>query len=228
VALDFRGHGDSEPAQLDFGYPELLDDALRVLDAAGIERVIPVGASHAGWAAIDLRRKLGPERVPGVVFVDWMVLGAPAPFFTALNLLQHPNRWIEVRHHLFEAWTSGVTVAEVHDYIREMRLADGSMWWRGAREIAARFRAEPVPLAVLEREPVPCPTLHVYAQPGDPLLLAAQEDYAKRHPWFAVRRLHATSHFPMLEVPEELASCIQAFATSQVETALELREGSRP
>lgn len=214
VALDFRGHGESEPAQTDFGYAELLDDALRVLDAAGIDRVIPVGASHAGWAAIDLRRKLGPERVPGVVFVDWMVLGAPPPFFAVLDLLQHPNRWMEARQRLFEMWTSGVETRAVHDYIKEMRLADGSMWWRGAREISARFRADPVPLAVLEHEPVPCPTLHVYAQPADPLLYAAQEDYARNHPWFSVSRLAASSHFPMLEAPRALAVCIEEFAAS--------------
>jgi pimeloyl-ACP methyl ester carboxylesterase len=45
-------------------------------------------------------------------------------------------------------------------------------------------------------------------------VLAAQEDYARRHPWFALRRLHASSHFPMLEVPTELASCLTEFAAS--------------
>ncbi len=214
LALDFRGHGESEPAQQDFGYPELLDDALRVLESAGVERVVPVTLSHAGWAAIDLRRKLGPERVPGIVFVDWMVLGAPAPFMQALTSLQHPRRWMQVRNRLFESWSSGVDVPAVHEYIAEMRLADGSMWWRGAREIAARFRAEPVPLAVLEREPVPCPTLHLDTQRADPVLHGAQQDYSKRNSWFSVHRLAATSHFPMLEAPEELCERIQAFAAA--------------
>ncbi|MGH9177285.1 MAG: hypothetical protein ACRD0N_01845, partial [Acidimicrobiales bacterium] len=30
-----------------------------------------------GEVAIELRRRLGSERVPKLVFVDWMVLGAP-------------------------------------------------------------------------------------------------------------------------------------------------------
>ncbi len=53
--------------------------------------------------------------------------------------------------------------------------------------------------------------LHLYAQPGDPDFLRAQEDFAEEHEWFEVRRLEAHSHFPMLEVPEDLAVAIEEF-----------------
>jgi pimeloyl-ACP methyl ester carboxylesterase len=185
-----------------------------VLDTAGIERVIPVGVSHAGWTAIDLRRRLGPSRVPGVVFVDWMVLGAPPPFVEALSGLEHPQHWKEVRNRLFEMWTSGLELPELTRYIGEMSATEGAMWQRAAREIGARFAEAKVPLAVLEREATSCPTLHVYAQPADPGLYAAQQAYAAQHEWFSVHRLAASSHFPMLEVPRELCSRIESFAAS--------------
>jgi pimeloyl-ACP methyl ester carboxylesterase len=214
LAIDLRGHGASASGPGDFGYPELLDDTLRVLDAAGVERIIPVGVSHAGWAAIDLRRRLGPRRVPGVVLLDWMVLGPPPPFAAALAGLQDPRGWRAARDRLFAMWTAGVTAPALHAFIEEMRATDGTMWARGAREIAARFATEPVPLAALAKEPVPCPTLHLYAQPADPALLAAQEAYAAANPWFQVHRLTASSHFPMFEVPGEMVARIEAFATA--------------
>jgi pimeloyl-ACP methyl ester carboxylesterase len=214
LALDWRGHGGSAAGPDDFGYGELVADAMHVLDTAGVDRVIPVGCSHAGWAAIDLRRQLGPERVPGVIFVDWMVLGAPPPFVDALAGLQHPERWREVRSRLFEMWTTGIDLPALHAYIAEMAQADRTMWARAAREIGARFAAEPVPLEVLAREPVPCPALHVYAQPADPALLAAQRAYAASHPWFSVHQLAAKSHFPMLEVPDALTERIEQFASA--------------
>jgi pimeloyl-ACP methyl ester carboxylesterase len=203
IAMDYRGHGGSAPVTGDFGYAELLADAKSVIDAAGVSRVIPVGLSHGGWAALDLRRSLGAARVPAIGLIDWMVLGAPPPFFDALAGLQ-TDQWAAVRERLFTMWTTGVTAPAVHAYIEEMRRADGPMWQRAAREIAKRFAAEPQPLAVIERDP--CPTVHIYAQPADPGYLAAQQDYATGHPWFAAHRVAASSHFPMLEAPDQVAT----------------------
>ena len=96
------------------------------------------------------------------------------------------------------------------------RSLDRTLWARAARAIAGRFAAEPVPLALLERLPEPCPTLRVYAQPADPAVLAAQQGYADDHRWFSVHRLNATSHFPLLEVPTELAARWSAYGGAVV------------
>ncbi len=58
---------------------------------------------------------------------------------------------------------------------------------------------------------MPCPTLHLYAQPADDAVLAAQLAYGAEHPWFRVHRLAARSHFPMFEVPDEVAAAIEDF-----------------
>src|SRR5688572_1747889 len=66
LAMDWRGHGDSERSVADFGHAELLDDALAVVDASSAEAIIPIGQAHGAWIALELRRRLG-ARVPGII-----------------------------------------------------------------------------------------------------------------------------------------------------------------
>jgi pimeloyl-ACP methyl ester carboxylesterase len=211
VALDWRGHGESEHPEGDFETDDLVDDALSVIHQAGVAQVVPVGLSHAGWVAIELRRRLGPSRVPGIVLLDWMVLGPPPPFLGALAGLQERESWREVRAALFEMWTTGVHIPALDRYIEEMATYGFESWRRAGREIAARFGAEESPVRSLERLELACPTLHVYAQPRDDDFLAAQQAYSAANSWFRVHRLSANSHFPMLEVPTELIAAVEAF-----------------
>ena len=66
LAMDWRGHGKSQASDQDFGYAEMLADALSVIQASGAQSVIPVAQAHGGWVAIELRRRLG-HRVPKIV-----------------------------------------------------------------------------------------------------------------------------------------------------------------
>jgi pimeloyl-ACP methyl ester carboxylesterase len=56
--------------------------------------------------------------------------------------------------------------------------------------------------------------LHLFSQPRAPEFLAAQESFAREHPWFEVRRLNAVSHFPPLEAPDATAAEIERFAAA--------------
>lgn len=213
--VDLPEHGTRPRTGADFGTADIVTDLAALLDERGVERVVPVALSHAGWAAIELRRRLGPARVPAIVLVDWMVLGPPPGFLDALAGLQDPAGWAEVRSGLFGMWTSGLDIPALHDYVAGMGTYDAPYWQRAGREISAAFAAEGTPLAALERlagSGQPCPTLHVYAQPADDAVLAAQRDHAAEHPWFRVHRLPAQSHFPMFEVPDEMATVIDDFA----------------
>ncbi|MDR5694420.1 MAG: alpha/beta fold hydrolase [Armatimonadota bacterium] len=89
LAIDWRGHGQSERPTDDFGASDLADDALAVVEASQADRVVPVALAHAGWIAIELRRRLG-ARIPKLVLLDWIVLEAPPPFLGALQSLQDP------------------------------------------------------------------------------------------------------------------------------------------
>jgi len=212
IALDWRGHGGSEPTTHDFGTAALVDDALAVITRSGAEVVVPVALAHSGWVAIELRRRLGPARVPGIVWLEWMPLGAPAPFLDVLAGLQDTHRWRDVRAQLFSMWTTGVDIPALDHHIDEMARYDETMWARAGREIATNFATEHSPTIAVESFDEPCPTLHLYAQPADTETLTAQEAYAAAHPWFSVERLPAASHFPMFEIPEHLQQRVSEFA----------------
>lgn len=64
LALDWRGHGGSERLASDYTTGDLVDDAIAVIEASGTETVVPVGLSHGGWVAVELRRRLGAARRP--------------------------------------------------------------------------------------------------------------------------------------------------------------------
>jgi pimeloyl-ACP methyl ester carboxylesterase len=208
VSVDLPDHGDA-PARPEVTTADVVDALVATVDALDLPTVVPVTLSHAGWAAIELRRRLGPERVPAVVLLDWMVLGTPPGFADALAGLQSPA-WADVRAGLVGMWTDDLDLPDLHAYVGSMCRYGARHWQRAGREIAAGFAATPVPLDALAALG-PCPTLHLYAQPADDAYLAAQQAHAATHPWFSPVRLEARSHFPMFEVPAEITREIGTF-----------------
>ena len=208
LAIDWRGHGRSESSSEDFGMGDLVDDALAVIEASGTQSVVPVALAHAGWVAIELRRWLG-ERIPKLVLLDWIVFDPPAPFLSALQGLQAPEQWRQTRDQLFAMWLQGLNIPPLTHYVREdMGTYGFDMWARAGREISAAY-ADGSPLQALAGLEPSVPVLHLYAQPDDPGYLAGQQSFAEAHPWFTVHKLDARSHFPMFEVPEEMATIIE-------------------
>ena len=70
VALDARGHGDSDRApDGNYSVDALCDDVLQVLDQIG-GPVVLIGASMGGLTGILTAEKAGPERVTKLVLVD--------------------------------------------------------------------------------------------------------------------------------------------------------------
>ncbi len=210
VALDWRGHGESDTPEGDFGTAELLADALDTIAALDAHTVVPIAHSHAGWVAFQLARAL-PDKVAAVVLISWMPLGAPEEFLKGVERMQQRQHTREVVSALTASWQEGHDVIGLPKLLQAMRAHDDSMWARAAREISAAFTELGSPLAAFASLDPPIPVLHVYAAPPDDAYLAAQRAYADKHPWYTVHRLaNAHSHFPMLEAPEEIASAITA------------------
>jgi pimeloyl-ACP methyl ester carboxylesterase len=133
------------------------------------------------------------------------------PFMGALEAMQDNARWRDTVEQLFSVWLSGAP-AWVGTHIRKEMGSHGfEDWARAGREVVATYAHEGNPLQALSELSPPVPVLHVYAQPDAPEYLSTQESFARDHPWFAVRRLQAVSHFPMLEVPDETAGAIREF-----------------
>lgn len=210
LAIDWRGHGRSEASSGDFGLGDIVEEALAVIEASGVQSVVPVALSHAGWVAVELRRRLG-ERIPKLVLLDWIVFDPPAPFLSALEGLQAPEQWQQTRDQLFAMWLQSLNIPQLTHYVREDMSTYGfDMWARAGREISTSY-AGGSPLQALADLKPSVPVLHLYAQPDDPAYLAAQQSFADAHPWFKVHKLDARSHFPMFEVPDEMATIIEGW-----------------
>jgi pimeloyl-ACP methyl ester carboxylesterase len=70
IALDSRGHGDSDRApDADYAVETLKADVLQVLDEIGRPAVL-VGASMGGLTGILAAEEAGPDKVTGLVLVD--------------------------------------------------------------------------------------------------------------------------------------------------------------
>ena len=210
VRFDWRGHGTSGDAGGDFGVDEMTRDALAVVEAAGLEEFVPVSASHSGWVAIELRRRLG-DRVPRLVHMDWLMVPPSQPYMDVIRLLQSEERWPEARDTLFRIWRGGLDEPFLDPIFTTMNRHGAEMWMRSGREIESAFVGAGSPFEALASLEDPPEVLHVYGQPRDPEYLERQERFAAEHPWFRVRRLDAHSHFAMAEAPEQAVTAIEEF-----------------
>jgi pimeloyl-ACP methyl ester carboxylesterase len=69
VALDLRGHGQSEKPEQDYGIGEFADDVAWMIGELGLERPVVVGHSMGGVIAANIARR-HPGSTRGVVLVD--------------------------------------------------------------------------------------------------------------------------------------------------------------
>jgi pimeloyl-ACP methyl ester carboxylesterase len=208
ISFEWRGHGESRPAPADFDTAGMVDDALAMIDAAGLETVIPCAASHSGWVAIELRRRLG-ERVPAVVHLDWLLTQPSPPYMALLARLQEPEGWPAARDMLFEIWRAGVQNPDIDAAIDVMQRQSAEMWMRSGNEIEASYRSYGSPFDAYNGLDRPPRVLHVYGQPPTAEYLEAQQRFAGEHEWFSVRRIEARTHFAMIEAPAEVATAVE-------------------
>jgi len=211
ISFEWRGHGESRPAGGDFGTAEMVQDALSVIDAAGLRTVIPCSASHSGWVAIELRRRLG-DRVPAIVHLDWMVLEPSSAYMDLISELQNRDRWQHARDTLFDIWRAGEHGDAIDAATEVMRRQSADMWMRSGREIEASYRRAGSPLRALSAFPVVPEVRHLYGQPLAGEYLEAQQRFAAEHDWYSVQRLDTRTHFSMIEAPIEVALEIERVA----------------
>lgn len=210
VCLDWRGHGESERPSGDFGLEGQVNDALAVIGATSLDRFAVASASHSGWVAIELRRRLG-DRVAKIVHMDWLVVEPSEPYLALIRMLQSEKTWSEARDTLFEIWRGGVKTSDIDDVIAVMNVQEAKMWMRSGREIEAAFARDGSPLRALSAMEARPPVLHLYGQPRDPAYLKRQQDFAAQNEWFEVRQLDARSHFSMIEMPHDAYAAIAPF-----------------
>ena len=73
VAVDLRGHGESDKPQGGYRIAAYADDTAYIIEQLGFGKVVAVGHSSGAWTVMQLAA-LHPEHVTAIVMVD------PAPF----------------------------------------------------------------------------------------------------------------------------------------------------
>lgn len=205
VTIDWRGHGNSSTDGQDFDGAALLADALALIEHLGLQRVVPVSVAHASWIAVDLAERL-PDRVPAMVFLDWIMNPPSTEFFTAINEMQDENRWQPARDRLFEFWLAGSESPIMRDHFNvEMAGSNYQLWRLAGQTIADAYHQYGSPLQRLEKLPNPPKSAHIYSLDRNDEYLALQQRFAQEHDFFAVKRLeNARTHLAVLERPGDV------------------------
>ena len=84
TSLNFRGHGDSSGAFIDFTISDWFNDAVSILDNKTVGKQVIVGSSMGGWIMLLLALNR-PERVKGLVGIS------AAPDFTEMIMELLPD-----------------------------------------------------------------------------------------------------------------------------------------
>lgn len=207
VRVCWRGHGPDRNLVGDFGIDEMAADTIGLLDALEVDSFVPIAHAHGGWAALEIADRLGAQRVPAVMILDLIMTPAPPEFVTALHGIQDPERWKEGRDGLVQSWLAGTTNQAVLDHVRYDSGGHGfDMWARAGRVIDEAYRTWGSPMRRMEALAEPCAIRHVFSHPKIGEYDALHDDFAARHPWFSYRRLGGETHFPGIELPQQVAA----------------------
>ena len=159
VALDQRGHGDSERPSGPYDGATVTTDALTALDALGISRAVVVGHSWGAWTALRLAAEV-PGRVLSVVALDGGIrrigAGEDLPREELRRRMEPPR-----------------TALPLPDVLARMRSGPLGPWWSPAVEQAQRALLEVGPDG-LARSRFP---FEAHMQVVDDLLDARPEDW---------------------------------------------------
>lgn len=218
INIDLLGHNESERPDGDFGSEEIIHKQIEFIESLGIEEFVTVSVAHAGWIAVELRRRFG-DRIPKMVFLDWIIIEPPPIFFETLEKMQKQSEWQSARDALFAGWSlSDPNLAKPFEQF--MIDYDFDMWSRAGREIGKSYQEFGSALRVLQTLN-PSPTLlnlysptqakNLYRQEDDFSYFEAQQNFAREHPWFQFRRLSSKSHLPSVEIPQEVADIVESF-----------------
>jgi len=193
LALDARGHGDSDPApDGDYTVTTMAGDLAALIDAVGLGHFSLVGLSMGGRVAIE-----SPTR-DSLVVVDIGPDIAPAGRLRVGTLMAHtPERFDDFAAAVAWARAANPRYTETmlrHRVTHGTRPANGGLVWKYDRAIRDAVRSgqwrDPVDLWPLWSA-ITCPTLIVRGAESDVLA-----------PETAKRMLATNPHARLVEVPE--------------------------
>ena len=199
LALDLRGHGASDPPRNgDFSLKALADDIAAVVDARGIQRLVLVGHSLGGGAALSYAGA-HPDRVAALLLLDPIGDGKQIPAQQADSFLQGLEADYETV--IQEYWGQ---IAGPNQDVKERLLAD----------LRATPRETVVPGFREGMRFDPDPSLAGYRGPKLSVVTPYNDEPFSLHRLgngFPHRLVTGTGHWIQLDQPEEMNRILDEF-----------------
>lgn len=190
ISIDWRGHGLSSKASgMSLAADDLLEDVRQLLTALRLDDVITLSVAHASWLAVALAEAF-PQRIRGMVFLDWIMTQPEPAFFTAVSRMQQPQQWLATRDALFDFWQGGIRHDRVKRHLEvEMAQEDYRLWRAAGVAIEQAYRQFGSPLQRLAGMSAPPLCRHIYSLDRRDDYLRQQQAFAAEQPFFSVVRL---------------------------------------
>lgn len=194
LALDIRGHGESDRPAAGYDLTNLAWDAVHVLDAAHVSQALVVGHSMGTFIARTMAA-LAPERVSGLVLIDPGPSGTSAIMHelgAVVTAMTDPVDPLFVRG-FQESCIARPVPPEFMDLVVQESLKLPAAVWRAA--LASLMAYEPC------EEQISCPALVLGGDKDAVFSVEEMTTVADRIPGGRVRILEGVGHTPQWEDP---------------------------
>jgi pimeloyl-ACP methyl ester carboxylesterase len=210
IALDQRGHGESDKPDQDYTIAGFVDDLTHVIQSLNIDRPVIVGHSMGGVIAMNFARK-HPDVARAIVMIDSPATPLPEALqpvaeatFTALQTDSYANvAQGFARMQFFNADSPPDLVTEVTEGIA-----------KAPQRLMHTALVDTIALHNQEPGPIPVPTLFIRAATN----YSPQGAQEERFPGIECDEVNA-AHFLQIEKPEETNAIIDRFLAKVTEGA---------
>lgn len=208
LAVDQRGHGESDKPMDGYSLATSADDAVAFMDALEIDSAVLLGSSSGGYVAQQVAAS-SPHRVAGLMLVGSpLTLQGRPPFADEVERLRDPvdEDWVRASLTWFPRFHP------VPEWYLEDRIRDGAHIPAHVWRATLRGLCEATPPSDLGS--ITSPTLILWGA-RDELLTRDQADgLARAIPGSRTIVYEDTGHLVLWEQPDALATDLDAFVTS--------------
>ncbi|HEX7323221.1 MAG TPA: alpha/beta hydrolase [Mycobacterium sp.] len=223
VALDTRGHGDSDRAPgADYGLDTLVADVLAVLEIIG-RPVVLVGASLGGFTGILTAARAGSERVRGLVLVDVVPryeLDGSTRIRDFMAAHQDGFDSLVQAADAVAGYLSHRARPENHDGLKKnLRLRDGRWYWHWDPALLTTLDSDPFPSPEqLEAAAVglAIPILLIRGGLSDVVSVEGARDFLAKVPHAEFAELSEAGHTAAGDVNDAFSDIVVEFVSRQM------------
>ena len=167
--------------------------------------------AHAGWVAIDLRRRLR-DAILGVVVIDWIVTPPPPEFLTTLERMRDHHAWRATLDDTLLRWAADVDEPGLVAFLDQMAGHARRHVGSAAREVE-ELRRSCAP-ALWRLSPLwsrRCRRCTCTPSPTTTPICTCRSSTPRRTRGSRCSGCRRASHFPQFEVAELMGEAINGF-----------------